>query len=436
VTSTTGSRWQWREWRPFGQAASIPDYGITFLAEFATLAAGLVVLRLAAWRWGPAGFGEYVLARRTLALVQLPVLCNLGVALSRFVAISAVGGRFTRQRYLVAATAVAVVASLLAGLVLVLAAAPIAALMFGNARYATLVRAVALAVPGIVLHSVAYGYYRGRLQMLAANGLQVVNLGVVPVVVIAIPGITVLQAITALAATWNVVAIGAIAEPLWSAVRESRGSPLPAVRELLGYGLPRVPGEFALAALFALPTTLAAHFGGIEEAGFVGLGVSLLSVVGSMFAPLGQIVLPSISTMAAHGRTAPLRSGVWRLWLASVTVAAGMVVVLAILTRPLIAVFVGPAFLPAVPVTRLLLLAGIPYVTYVVLRNVLDALDTRPLNARNLVAAVVLFAAVVLIAGRADAVAGAMVTAVTVLGLLSVRDTRIALRSDPVGTGR
>jgi len=436
VTSTTGSRWQWREWRPFGQAASIPDYGITFLAEFATLAAGLVVLRLAAWRWGPAGFGEYVLARRALALVQLPVLCNLGVALSRFVAISAVGGRFTRQRYLVAATAVAVVASLLAGLVLVLAAAPIAALMFGNARYATLVRAVALAVPGIVLHSVAYGYYRGRLQMLAANGLQVVNLGVVPVLVIAIPGITVLQAITALAASWNVVAIGAIAEPLWSAVRESRGSPLPAVRELLGYGLPRVPGEFALAALFALPTTLAAHFGGIEEAGFVGLGVSLLSVVGSMFAPLGQIVLPSISTMAAHGRTAPLRSGVWRLWLASVTVAAGMVVVLAILTRPLIAVFVGPAFLPAVPVTRLLLLAGIPYVTYVVLRNVLDALDTRPLNARNLVAAVVLFAAVVLIAGRADAVAGAMVTAVTVLGLLSVRDTRIALRSDPVGTGR
>jgi len=436
VTSTTGSRWQWREWRPFGQAASIPDYGITFLAEFATLAAGLVVLRLAAWRWGPAGFGEYLLARRTLALVQLPVLCNLGVALSRFVAISAVGGRFTRQRYLVAATAVAVVASLLAGLVLVLAAAPIAALMFGNARYATLVRAVALAVPGIVLHSVAYGYYRGRLQMLAANGLQVVNLGVVPVVVIAIPGITVLQAITALAATWNVVAIGAIAEPLWSAVRESRGSPLPAVRELLGYGLPRVPGEFALAALFALPTTLAAHFGGIEEAGFVGLGVSLLSVVGSMFAPLGQIVLPSISTLAAHGRTAPLRSGVWRLWLASVTVAAGMVVVLAILTRPLIAVFVGPAFLPAVPVTRLLLLAGIPYVTYVVLRNVLDALDTRPLNARNLVAAVVLFAAVVLIAGRADAVAGAMVTAVTVLGLLSVRDTRIALRPDPVGTGR
>ena len=245
-----------------------------------------------------------------------------------------------------------------------------------------------------------------------------------------------MQAITTLAATWNVVAIGAIAEPLWSAVRESRGSPLPAVRELLGYGLPRVPGEFALAALFALPTTLAAHFGGIEEAGFVGLGVSLLSVVGSMFAPLGQIVLPSISTMAAHGRTAPLRSGVWRLWLASVTVAAGMVVVLAILTRPLIAVFVGPAFLPAVPVTRLLLLAGIPYVTYVVLRNVLDALDTRPLNARNLVAAVVLFAAVVLIAGRADAVAGAMVTAVTVLGLLSVRDTRIALRPDPVGTGR
>jgi O-antigen/teichoic acid export membrane protein len=436
VTGTTRPRRQWLEWRPFGQTASIPDYGITFLAEFATLAAGLLVLRLAAWRWGPTGFGEYVLARRTLSLVQLPVLCNMGVALSRFVAISAVGGRFTRQRYLLAATAVAVVASLLAGLVLVLAAAPTAALMFGNARYAPLVRAVALAVPGIALHSVAYGYFRGRLRMLAANALQIGNFALVPVLVFAMPGITVLQAVTALAASWNVVAIGAIAEPLWSAVRESRGSPLPAVRELLGYGLPRVPGEFALAALFSLPTTLAAHFGGIEQAGFVGLGVSLLSLVGSTFAPLGQIVLPSVSTMAAHGRTASLRSGVWRLWLASVMIAAAIVVVLAILARPLIALFVSPAFLPAVPVTRLLLLAGVPYVTYVVLRNVLDALDTRPLNARNLVVAVLLFAVVVLIARRPDAVAGAMVIAVTVLGLLSVRDTRIALRLDSSGTRR
>jgi O-antigen/teichoic acid export membrane protein len=429
VTGATGPRWRWLEWRPFGQAASIPDYGITFLAEFATLAAGLLVLRLAAWHWGPTGFGEYVLVRRTLSLIQLPVLCNMGIALSRFVAISKVGGRFTRQSYLVAATIVAVGAASLACLVLLLAAAPTAALMFGKAQYAPLVRAVALAVPGIVLHSVAYGYFRGRLQMLAANALQVVNLGLVPVMIFAIPHLTVLQAVTTLAACWNVVAIIAIAEPLWSAVRASHGSPLPAVRELLHYGLPRVPGEFALAALFSLPTTLAAHFGGIEHAGFVGLGVSLLSMVGSMFAPLGQIVLPSVSAMAAQGETAALRRGVWRLWLASVTVAAAMVAVLAVFARPLIALYVGPAFLPAVPVTRLLLLAGVPYVTYVVLRNVLDALDTRPLNARNLVLALLLFAVVALVAGRPDAVAGAMVTAVIALGLLSFRDARLALRT-------
>jgi O-antigen/teichoic acid export membrane protein len=436
VTGTTGRRWQWLEWRPFGQAASIPDYGITFLAEFATLAAGLLVLRLAARHWGPAGFGEYVLVRRTLALVQLPVLCNMGIALSRFVAISKVGGRFTRQTYLVAATIVAVGAASLASLSLVLAAAPTADLIFGNARYASLVRAVALAVPGIVLHSVAYGYFRGRLQMLTANALQIVNLGLMPVVIFAIPRITVLQAVTALATCWNIVATVTIAEPLASAVRESRGSPMPAVRELLHYGLPRVPGEFALAALFSLPTMLAAHLGGIEQAGFVGLGVSLLAMVGSMFAPLGQIVLPSVSTMAAQGGSAELRRGVWRLWLASVTVAAAMVIVLAAFARPLIALYVGSSFLPAVPVTRLLLLAGVPYVTYVVLRNVLDALDTRPLNARNLVATVLLFAVVAVIAGRTDAVAGALVIAVTLLGLLSFRDARLALRTGIPETGR
>ena len=57
-----------------------------------------------------------------------------------------------------------------------------------------------------------------------------------------------------------------------------------AARALLWYGVPRVPGEFALGALFTLPVTLAAHRAGAAQAGFVGLCISLLSMAGSLFA--------------------------------------------------------------------------------------------------------------------------------------------------------
>lgn len=416
---------RWTRWRPFGRTVSMRDYGLTFAAEFATLAAGLLVLRLAASHWGPTGFGEYVLVRRTLALIQLPILCNMPVAISRYVAISSAGGaRFTSRAYLVAATCVAVGAAVVTSLALLAAAHPTASLMFGDGQYAPLVRAVAFALPGIVLHGVAYGYFRGRLELVAANALQVINLGMVPLAVFAVPHLPVLHAVLLLAALWNLVALAAIARPLIEAVSEGVAEVGPAVRELLRYGLPRVPGEFALAALFSLPTTIAAHLGGVEQAGFVGLGVSLLSMVGSMFAPLGQIVLPSVSAMAARRDTAALRRDVRRVWLACVVTAAAMVAVLAVGARLLITLYVGEAFLPAVPVVRLLLLGGVPYVTYVVLRNVLDALDTRPLNARNLVAALGLFVFLALTLGSPDAVATALVAAVALLGVLSIRDAR------------
>ncbi|MGH7524645.1 MAG: lipopolysaccharide biosynthesis protein, partial [Gemmatimonadales bacterium] len=421
MTDGRSLRVQWLAWRPFGQSVSIPGYGATFLAEFATLAASLLVLRLAARHWGPAGFGEYVLARRALTLIQLPILLNMGVALSRFVAISSGDdASSSRQTFLVATTGIAAVTSVAALAVLFLVATPAAALLFGDAQYAPLMRATAFALPGIALHGVAYGYFRGRLHLAAANTLQVVNLGVIPVAILLMPGISVTGAMRALAGGWIGVALLALAVPLARALKQRSGGVPGAVRTLLRYGLPRVPGEFALAALYSLPTTLAAHFGGVTAAGFVGLGVALLSAVGSVYAPLGQIVLPSVSAAAAGRDRDALRRGVWRLWFGCMATASVMLVILAVAAPLLIAAYVGPAFVPATPVARLLLLAGPGQVTYVVLRNVLDALDIRARNARNLVIALAVFVGMVLIAGRPDAVAAALCVAVTGLGALSL----------------
>lgn len=405
------------------------DYCLTFAAEFGTLAAGLLVLRLAASNWGTVGFGEYVLVRRTLSLLQLPILCNMGIAISRYVAIAGVqAARHTRATYVVAATAVALGASLACSTALLLLAGPVARLVFGSGQFASDIRIIAIALPGLVLHGVAYGYYRGRLQLLAANALQVLNLALMPLAAMAIPGASVPQAVLAMAVAWNVVALGFMTPPLLAARGEIRDRIGDAITELLRFGVPRVPGEFALAALFSLPTIITAHFGGIEKAGFVGLGVSLLSMVGSMYAPLGQIVLPSVSAMAARGDTRTLRHDVQWLWLVCVASGALMVVVLAVGARLLVTLYVGVEFLPAVPVVRLVLLAGLPHITYVVLRNVLDALDPRPLNARNVVSALLVFLVVALGIGKPEGVGLALLAGVTLLGGLSLRDANRLLR--------
>lgn len=53
--------------------------------------------------------------------------------------------------------------------------------------------------------------------------------------------------------------------------------------ELLRYGLPRIPGDFALAGILTIPIYWVGHIHGLEAAGRLGLGITLLNIVGAAF---------------------------------------------------------------------------------------------------------------------------------------------------------
>jgi O-antigen/teichoic acid export membrane protein len=106
-----------------------------------------------------------------------------------------------------------------------------------------------------------------------------------------------------------------------------------------------------------------------------------------------------------------------------------MVLGLEILAAPLLELYLGAQFAPAVPVVRLVMLAAFPHVAYVILRNVLDAVHVRPYNAKNLLLALATFGAVsVAPIAAGAAVPVAVVSGLAILGVLTVRDTLRVLR--------
>jgi O-antigen/teichoic acid export membrane protein len=400
------------------------DFLLTFGTEFGTLACMLLALKLAAARWDTAGFGEYVLARRTLNLLQLPLLGGMGLAVTRYVARAHSGGdRKAELQFFVAG--ILIVFATLTVACLVFAAAPraVSRALFGQPS-GPLLGAVAIATAGLVVHGLGYGMLRGRLSMVTANLLQAVNLGLLPLLVLAWPGWSVPAVLAGLGSAWLLTSGATIAAVVRSsgALADGLRGTREAARALLWYGLPRVPGEFALGALFALPVTFAAHRAGAAEAGFVGLGISLLSMAGSLFAPLGQIVLPTVSRLAATDDRHRIASRSWRLAGTCVALALGATA-LGILLAPLVIPrFLGAEFMAAVPGIQLLLLGLPPYVVYIVLRAVLDAVHTRPLNAKNLLIALGSFA-VIALAGH---IAASLAAALWLLGGLTVLDAHRA----------
>src|SRR4029453_4844619 len=93
-------------------------------------------------------------------------------------------------------------------------------------------------------------------------------------------------------------------------------------------------------------------------------------------------------------------------------------------TDVIVRAWLGERYLPGTPIIRIVLVAAVPYLGYTMLRAVIDALDERAMNTRNMLWAlcITLAASVVLglagLGGLGLAIAGTL--GLLVLGVLSV----------------
>jgi O-antigen/teichoic acid export membrane protein len=179
--------------------------------------------------------------------------------------------------------------------------------------------------------------------------------------------------------------------------------------------------------LFALPALIAVRTQGVVAAGQFSAGMSLLSLFAGVFAPVGLVILPRASAQAASGDLHGLRSIVIKVLAGGLLSAIAMVAIGEILIPPFVRWYFGEAFVPAIPVFRMCLLGAIPYVVYVLLRNILDALDVRAINSRNLVITLVLLLALCLLRSDIMSMASSLLISLTLLGILSLRDTQLRL---------
>lgn len=410
----------------------VKEYSPTFLTEFLVMASQILLYKLAAHYLGRTGFSEYALVRRTVSLLQPAVMLGLGVGLPRFIALAQGRGDGVRvSRYFGATLRFVSLAILLVVLALLLGQGVFAYLLFGSAEYHFLIPQLALMLIGLSLHGVVYAYFRGQLFMTRANVLNLVNLGVAPALVFFRFNTKISALLWALGGVWTVIALIALSfTPLRAAFRLSR----PEYRELLNYGLQRVPGDFILLALLALPAIFTAHLGGIGKAGDVAFGTSIANMIASMFTPIGVILLPKASRSAGSGLLGELRAEIRLIALVAVIVPTLIIAALEIYAPPLIRFYLGSGFESSAAIVRLVVIASMPLALYYVLRNVIDAFHERAVNTVNLVASLVLFLVLssltFWIPGGTAVILWSFVLAIILLAGLTVREVLVILRSN------
>ncbi len=385
----------------------------------------VVVWKLAVLNWGTDQLGEYLLARRVINVIQFPLICVTQLGLIRFGSM-AWARNDLHQSHAWNASATLIAAALSVVSLACLNANPElwAYWLFGIPGGAALVRSSSIAVVGMLMFSVAWSQYWARMSVVAACVLQMLVLVAAPLLLLLRPDLNVSQAVLALGLVWIVISGAAILLQL-SNLRTIRLQ-WPAIRaaslQLVRYGLPRTPGGLAAAALFSVPVIMATRDGNLQAATFMGTGISLLSMTATLIKPFTQAVLPTASRMLAARDLNALRSAITTFAFVGLSIALIVVAAAAVVLPPALVSYLGPEFLQATGLIRVLLLSVAPFTMFVLLRDFLDALDDRPLNARNQILSLVAFFVIAYPGGGSIRIAAALSAAMLLLAILTVGD--------------
>lgn len=366
------------------------DYTSTFLTQFADLGCQVLAYKLAAHYLGKQGFSEYAVARRAISTIYPVCLLGLGVALPRYIAISlADRDEGVQDRFFGASVWCVAVAVALAVALMNVGSSSFSYLIYGESSYRGLVFPISTIIVGLCLHSLAYGYFRGHLRMDRANLLQLVNSGMVPLVVLSWKARSVGTVLGEIGLLTILVSSLALLFTPWQKVASNCRSE---VKALLRYGIPRMPGDLALIALLGLPTFLVAHQVGVQNAGYVAFSISVLSMIAAVFAPIGLVLLPKASGLIARGANDELKAHLSTVLRLSLIVSGFLTIATEISAGALIRAYLGRDFSEVPTLVRIAMLGAVPYAVYSALRSAVDARHFKAINSRNCAIALAILA--------------------------------------------
>ena len=364
----------------------LKDLILTQATAVCTVVVLIFVTRFLAQGLGPEKFGVYSLARRMLTAVVPFATLAMGVALTRYAALSGKGR--AGFPFFLGGLILGVGPSLVIFAAGVIFSRQVSAAVFGHERYRDVTMAAMFMVPGYALYTVLYSYYRGTDRMRRANLWQLGVIVLVPLVVAAAYAKSgrVALIVFLMGAACYVAAVPLILRLVRGLMSSGAAHGTgPALRALLRYGLPRVPGAFAAAGLFAAAPFLAWYLVGVREAGFLVAAQSLMIVTQGGMDAFALVALPKVAKLFADGHEDLIRGGVGNIIAFAFHVGIFAVLHLALWSDWIVLLWLGPDYRGAIVAFRITAVAVMPYAAFVMLRAMIDAVEEKAVNTRNLI---------------------------------------------------
>ena len=344
-----------------------------------------MVLNLMSRLLSPEYFGLFMVIRRWVPVLIPLMTLNLSIGLTRYVGFDPDHS----QAYLRTATVHISIVTFFFALFFLVFRQTFSLLFFNDTRFAGVIPVLLLFFIANWVHLLVYGYYRGALQMQKANGLKIL-FTVFPILLL----VAMLHSRPAsdsgtIFLYFLLYSIWAIVTALFflrQMIPPKVGTSTPkadkkSMKEFLLYSIARIPAVFFDSLVYSLPVFMANFKVSLAEAGYMGIVVVSIRFFEILSMPFTIIFLPKFSQLKRREDTEVIRDTSAVVVNFIITFLPILIVTIPGLTRSLLLLWFGRAYLGIADSLALAVLFSLFYVAFGLLRGILDGLYVFPFSS-------------------------------------------------------
>lgn len=326
-------------------------------------------------------FGIFMVIRRAVGIGAPLITLNLGIGLARYVSYE----REKEREFLNASLWAIGIISLLFIITSIIFRDQLSLIFFTTPDHGLFVVLTTCFLFSYGIFSLSYSFFRGRQEMNRANKMQVLYY-LFPVM----GGLILWQLFTNQYS--KILSFYLFSFSLWGIVlgiiylrQKVHFGRLPAiikdiksVKAFFFYSLSRIPSGFFLALVFGIPVFVASHKISLVAAGYVGIAVAIVRLMEIFATPFNLLFLPKFAEIKRNNVSGEINNKVLIVTSFIFTVLPLVAVLSYGLAEYAVIIFFGTKYIHATQGVSLVILFSVFYVSYVLIRGILDGIFSFP----------------------------------------------------------
>ena len=359
----------------------IKDLFTTGFTQIVVLLLGIILLKIMATALNKEYFGIFMVIRKIIGVGAPLITLNLGVGLARYVSYE----REKEREFLNVSLWTIYVLSLLTIVISIIFRNQLSFIFFNTSNYSFFIVLTALFLFSYGTYTISYTFFRGRQEMNRANKMQVFYY-LFPVIVALVlwrlftdQYSRILSFYLLTFSFWGII-LGTIY--IWQKVRFdcllAIKKNIKSVKALFVYSLSRIPSSFFLALVFGIPVFVASHKISLVAAGYVGIAVAIVKLMEVFAIPFNLLFLPKFAEIRRNYTDEEIKEKVSIIGNFIFTALPLFAVVSYGLAKYIVVIFFGNKYIPAIQSVSVVILFSAFYISYVLIRGILDGLFSFP----------------------------------------------------------